>query len=331
MIPHNRPTLGEAEVQAVDDVICSGWVAQGKQVELFENEFCEYLGLDYGHALAVSSCTAATYLALFLSGAQGKAIGMPAYTCTAVRNAVGHVGSEVLVDSREDNPNIDILKLNNESIGYAVIPHMYGILVDTSNLCSNICLIEDCAQSLGAEGHRNGRIKNTAVFSFYATKIMTSGGMGGMLVSRDKGFIKVARDYRDFDQKVDDKRRFNFQMTDIQAAIGRAQLSLLPGFVLRRWEIYNKYKSAGINLLELNEYDVPYRAIMLTENVNNIIEKLSLCGIKVINPMEDFEILQDIESSPVAHAWTSRTISLPIYPSLNDEEIDYIIGEVKKI
>ena len=331
MIPHNKPTLGETEAQVANDIICSGWVAQGQQVDLFENEFCEYLGLDYGHALAVSSCTAATYLALLLSGAIGKPIGMPAYTCTAVRNAVGHIGSEILVDSGSDNPNIDINKLNKEELHYAVVPHMYGIMADVKKVRQDICLIEDCAQSLGAEGHRKGNIRNIGVFSFYATKIMTSGGMGGMLVARDKNLIQEARDYRDFDQKVDDKRRFNFQMTDIQAGIGRVQLRLLPEFVSRRWEIYHKYKSAGINLLPIQEYDVPFRAIMLTDSIGEKINRLASSNIKAINPMEDIEIMQNDELSPVAHGWATKTLSLPIYPSLTDDDVDYIIREVKKL
>ena len=331
MIPHNKPTLGETEAQIANDIICSGWVAQGQQVDLFENEFCEYLGLDYGHALAVSSCTAATYLALLLSGAIGKPIGMPAYTCTAVRNAVGHIGSEILVDSGSDTPNIDINELNNKDLHYAVVPHMYGIMAAVEHIREDIFLIEDCAQSLGAEGHRNGNIRNIGVFSFYATKIMTSGGMGGMLVARDKNLIQEARDYRDFDQKIDDKRRFNFQMTDIQAGIGRVQLSLLPEFISRRWEIYNKYKAAGINLLAVNECDVPFRAIMLTDDIETKINRLASSNIKAINPMENIEIMQNFELSPVAHSWATKTLSLPIYPSLTDDDVDYIIREVKKL
>ena len=331
MIPHNKPTLGAKEKKTISDIVDSGWVAQGPQVELFENEFCEYLGLDYGHALAVSSCTAATYLALLLSGAEGKRIGMPAYTCTAVRNAVGHIGSEILVDSGSDTPNININELNKKDLQYAVIPHMYGIMADVNKVRKEICLIEDCAQSLGAEGHRNGNIRNIGVFSFYATKIMTSGGMGGMLVARDKSLIQEARDYRDFDQKVDKKRRFNFQMTDIQAGIGRVQLSLLPEFISRRWDIYNKYRAAGIKLLAVNECDVPFRAIMITDDVEGKINRLASSNIKAINPMEDIEIMQNSELAPVAHGWATKTLSLPIYPSLTDDDVDYIIREVKKL
>ena len=72
MIQHNKPTLGLSECNIASKIISSGWVAQGNQVELFENEFCEYLGIDYGHAIALSSCTAATYLVLMLAGAKKK-------------------------------------------------------------------------------------------------------------------------------------------------------------------------------------------------------------------------------------------------------------------
>ena len=152
-----------------------------------------------------------------------------------------------------------------------------------------------------------------------------------MIVTKDKSLIQEAKDYRDFDQKADGKYRFNFQMTDIQAGIGRAQLKMLPRFVERRREIYNKYLDARIPMLKLNANDVPFRAIMLTDNIASKISKLEKRGIKAINPMESHEILGNNIEVPIAHNWSLKTLSLPIYPSLTNDEIDYIIREVRRL
>ena len=88
LIPHNKPTLGLEEEEAALRVIRSGWVAKGKEVESFQNEFCEFMGLPKGHAAAVSSGTAALFLALVMLGGSEKNVGSPGYVCSALRNAV---------------------------------------------------------------------------------------------------------------------------------------------------------------------------------------------------------------------------------------------------
>ena len=98
LIPHNKPTLGLEEEEAALRVIRSGWVAKGKEVESFQNEFCEFMGLPKGHAVAVSSGTAALFLALVMSGGKEKNIASPGYVCSALRNAVDmSKGKNVLV------------------------------------------------------------------------------------------------------------------------------------------------------------------------------------------------------------------------------------------
>ncbi len=101
MILHNKPTFGKEEEQAAIRVIRSGWVAQGKEVESFENEFCNYLGLPDGHAVALSSGTAALFMALWVLKAKGKKVAFPVYSCSALRNAVAMTGAdEILSDIR---------------------------------------------------------------------------------------------------------------------------------------------------------------------------------------------------------------------------------------
>ena len=266
-IPHNKPTLGKEEEQAAIRVIRSGWLAQGKEVELFENEFCDFLGLPEGQAVALASGTAALYLALRVLAGKGKRVALPVYGCSSLRHATALAGGrEILIDTGPDSPNIETSLLKEGNVDLAIIPHMFGIPADISNL-KGIDVVEDCAQALGATigGIPVGLFGSLGIYSFYATKLMTSGGQGGMVVSKDKALIAAIRDYREFDQRRDHKERFNLQMTDLQAAIGREQLQKLPNFIIRRADIFKKYQDAGLDLLDTNANNVSpvrYRAVI---------------------------------------------------------------------
>lgn len=335
MIPHNKPTLGVEEEQAAIRVIRSGWVAQGEEVERFENEFCEFLGLPIGHAVALSSGTAALFMALWVLGGKGKKAAYPVYACSALRNAVSLVGADgIVIDTTPNSPNMDLIALKKSGVHIAVIPHMFGIPADISRL-DGIDVIEDCAQSLGAtaKGVKTGLSGKAGIYSFYATKLITSGGNGGMFVSKDKALSDAVRDYREFDQRRDDKRRFNFQMTDLQAAIGREQLKKLPWFLARREEIFSIYKDAGLKLLDsldTNFIPVRYRAVLLTPSPRKNIDSLNNAGVKAIVPVEDWELLREPEKFPSAHRLTKETVSLPLYPSLDNVDVKKIISAVRE-
>jgi len=332
MIPHNRPTIGAEEKEAALRVLNSGWIAQGDEVRQFENEFCEYLGLPEGHAVCVSSGTAALYLALWAVNAKNKKIGMPVYVCSSLRHATALVGGiEVLIDIEKDSPNINIEDLNTHLPDIAIIPHLYGLPVDISKINKSIIVIEDCAQSLGAKlfNEHTGLHGELGIFSFYATKLITSGGQGGMVVSKKKELIELIRDYREFDCRHDWKTRFNFQMTDLQAAIGRAQLKKLPDFLYKREIIFKKYRDSGINLLDVKYHNnlapIRYRAILKTKNPKNIISALSKEEIQAIIPIEDWELLGDKRVYINAYNYALESVSFPCYPSLTFEEQNKII------
>jgi perosamine synthetase len=333
MIPHNKPTIGVEEELAALRVLRSGLLSQGSEIKSFENEFCDFIGLPKGHAIAVSSGTAALYLALWILEGDKKTISFPGYVCSALRNATNMIGgNEEILDIKKESPNIKFEGIKKESI--AIIPHMYGIPVDVTKI-QNMNIIEDCAQSLGAKinGISVGLYGNAGIFSFYATKLMTSGGHGGMYVSKDKKLVDRVRDYREFDYRHDQKKRFNFQMTEIQAAIGREQLKKLPKFLERREEIFQKYKKAGLELLDVGENQnhlspVRYRAVIKTEEPNKIIKTLESVGVKAIVPTEDWELLGKHELLPNAVELSRKTVSLPIYPTLTDQGIDIILSAI---
>ncbi len=329
MIPHNLPTLGREESDAAQRVIASNWLAQGKEVNEFESEFCSFLGIADGHAVAVSSGTAAIYMALWALYAQNKNIAIPAYVCSSLRHAIGMIdGNENIIDVGVNSPNINIEKLEQANPDIAIIPHMFGLPVDFSKL-KNIKIIEDCAQSLGAKinGVSTGLVGDIGIFSFYATKLITSGGQGGMIVSKNIDFINEIKDYREFDCRRDHKKRFNFQMTDLNACIGRVQLKKVNKFIKTRETIFQRYKQAGIELIDSCEFEpVRYRAVMRTKNPTDIIKSLNRAGITAIIPIEDWELLGQL---PIALNLSRSTVSLPIYPSLANDDLEKIINIVR--
>lgn len=335
MIPHNRPTLGTEEETAALRVLRSGNISQGEEVELFENEFCEFVGLPRSYAVAVNNGTAALYLSLWALNGSEKVISFPGYVCSALRHAVGMIRStEKLVDNDENSPNIDINNINRNNADITIIPHMFGIPINLTNLkIPNV--IEDCAQSLGAKvsGKSVGLQADIGIFSFYATKLMTSGGEGGMLVSKNKELIDNVRDFLEFDYRKDQKKRFNFHMTDLHAAIGREQLKKLPNFLSRREEIFQRYKKEDLELLDIGPEQkelspVRYRAILRTKNPKDIINSLTDKGVKAIIPIEEWEILDNPTKFPNAWKLSKETVSLPIYPSLTNHDVDIILSGI---
>jgi len=334
-IPHNRPTLGPEESRAADRVLSTGWVAQGKEVEAFENDFCSFLGLPDGHAVAVSSGTAALFLALWALGARKKQVILPGYACSALRHATAMAGAqELIADTSEGSPNMDVEKVASSPADIAVVAHMYGLPADISKI--RIPVIEDCAQALGASaaGVPVGLRGEVGIQSFYATKLLTSGGQGGMVVSKNRTLADAVRDYRQFDCRRDSKARFNFQMTDLQAAIGRVQLCRLPAFLDTRARIFERYSRSGMELLDSSPLDphhpspVRYRAVLKTASPERALRSLEEAGIGAIVPINDWELLGDPDSLPNALELTRRTVSLPIYPSLSDDAVDRIIATV---
>ncbi|CAN5233215.1 DegT/DnrJ/EryC1/StrS family aminotransferase [soil metagenome] len=337
MIPHNKPTLGEEETLAASRVFASGWLAQGMEVEHFENELCAFLGLPAGHAVALSSGTAALFMSLWVLQAKGKCVAFPAYACAALPNAVAMAGAtECVLDVAAGSPNLDLQIAARSGADILIAPHMYGLPMDLSKL-DNIAVIEDCAQSLGAKvnGIAAGLQTGVGIFSFYATKLITTGGQGGALISRDKSLVDQVRDYREFDCRRDGKHRFNFQMTDLQAAVGRAQLVKLPDWLAQRARLFAIYRDAGLDLLDVEAGQkiepVRYRAVVKTSEPQRVVAALADKGVKAIIPLEDCELLGDGKKFPHALALTRSTVSLPVYPTLAEHDAEKIAHIVRGI
>jgi perosamine synthetase len=196
-------------------------------------------------------------------------------------------------------------------------------------------LIEDVAQSIGARisGRPVGLRGEMGVCSFYATKLMTTGGQGGAVISRDKELIEEVRDYREFDRRDDAKLRFNFQMTDLQAAVGRVQLRRLPEFIGFREKWFAMYRDEGLDLVDesLRVQPVRYRIVMRCTRPDRAISAFAAAGIQSIIPIEEGELLDDSARYPAALALSNTTVSLPAYPGLREEDVARIACAAKEV
>ena len=270
MIPIARPYLRAEEAEAAAAVVRSGWLTQGPEVAAFEREFANAVGAP--HACAVSNCTTALHLALLALGvAPGDEVITVSHTFIATANAIRQCGAvPVFVDIEADGYNID-----PSAIAGAITPltravlcvHQMGMPCDLGAVLAvararGLPVIEDAACAIGSEIRLDGvwqRIgapaADIACFSFHPRKVLTTGD-GGMLTTRDPDIDARFRLWRQHGMSVPDRLRhearsvifedypvtgFNYRMTDIQAAVGRAQLRRLPEIVARRRALAEAY------------------------------------------------------------------------------------------
>jgi perosamine synthetase len=259
-IPISKPLIGPREKELVLDALDSGWVSSiGKYIDEFESNFARYCGTKY--ALAVSNGTTGLHLALAALGLKaGDEVIVPDLTFVATANAVAYTGATpVLADIDADTLCIDPESVKSliTARTKAIMPvHLYGHPADMDALAAigeahGIDIIEDAAEAHGAEykGRRVGGIGKCGVFSFYGNKIITT-GEGGMLTTNDRKFYERARRLRDHAMSLErryfhEERGFNYRITNLQAALGVAQLERIDDFLGRRTEIMGWY-NAGI-------------------------------------------------------------------------------------
>ncbi len=337
-IPHNKPSIDESEVNAIREVLKSGWIVQGEKVELFENEICNYIGLKNGSAVALSNGTSALYLALKILGVQSftDEVIIPNYVCSALLNAIFMNNAKpIIVDVDMNDFNIsynEIKKKININTKAIIIPHTFGVPANVHEMKElNIPIIEDCAQALGSKINNRhvGQFGDIAIFSFYATKLITT-GQGGMFVSKISEYFERAKDYIDYDMRKDYYPRFNFQMTDIQGAIGIIQLNKFNTFLKKRETIANEYikickkKNWDYQKVKYPDFKQNWYRFVLKGKHDFIIklkEVLIKSGIICVIPIEKWQLLNiylklnpmDFKNSVEI---TETTLSLPIFPDL---------------
>jgi dTDP-4-amino-4,6-dideoxygalactose transaminase len=259
------PDVGDVERQLLLEALDSNWIAPlGPQVDAFEREIADYLNV--GSAVALSSGTAALHLALLALGVgTGDEVLVPTLTFAATANAVVYVGARpVFIDSDHATWNMDPALLAEELEARAqhgrmpaavVVVDLYGRCADWEAIqttCNryDVPIVDDAAEALGAayQGRRAGAFGACGVLSFNGNKIMTTSG-GGMLVSTHGGLVDRARHLatqaRDPAPHYEHSEvGFNYRLSNLLAAMGRAQLRRLPAMAQRRAEINMRYRAA---------------------------------------------------------------------------------------
>ncbi len=364
MIFHSKPTLTKEDSSAVSKVINSGYISQGETVARFESELAKYIGVKGG--AAVSSGTAAIHLSLIALGVkEGDYVAMPTYVCPALLNAINYVGANpLLIDINPDSYNIspvDLKKKLTKKTRAVIVPHIFGLPADIKDILSiGIPVIEDCAQSVGAayNGKKVGSFGHCAIFSFYATKVMTT-GEGGMVVSDSDKILEKIRDLREYDHKPNYIVRYNYKMTDLQAAIGISQLKRLDSFISRRRNIASSYtkRFSKIGISTPSVYPerghIFFRyvikksgqcSVLSGQKLEDDLRFFEANGVKCMRPI--FKPIHRYLTPPPSapsqggdkwgggfpetdRAW-NELISIPIYPSLGDSEVKKILRVTEK-
>lgn len=352
-VPITAPHIGEAEREAASRVLLSGHLAQGLEVAEFENEFAEVV--DGRQCVAVNSGTSALLLALLAAGVRrGDEVIVPSFSVAATANAVSLAGATpVFADIRPDDWCLDpdSAAATVTSRTAAIVPvHLYGQPARMRELRAvadryGLLLIEDAAQAHAArdeDGRLAGAIGDAAAFSFYATKNMTT-GEGGMVVARDADVARRARMLRDHGEQ----ERYNsaivgysMAMTDMAAAIGRAQLRSLPAWNERRranaavlTEALRGVPGVKPPVVRTGVHHVFHLYTVDCDDRDRIRTLLSTDGIETgiyypvpVHRQPAFQAAADLPQTDRAAA---RVLSLPVHPAVQRNDLERIAAVVQ--
>jgi dTDP-4-amino-4,6-dideoxygalactose transaminase len=369
------PQIGEEEIQGVVDVMRSGWLGTGPKTAQFERDFAAYKGVE--NAAALNSCTAALHLSILACGVGpgDEVITTPMTFCASV-NAIIHAGATpVLADIDPRTLNIDPARLAEKITPRTkaiLIVHFAGRPAEMDEICElarkhGLKLIEDCAHAIETEyrGRKAGTFGDFGCFSFYVTKNVIT-GEGGMVLARSQedhdririlGLHGMSRDawkrfsdagYKHY-QVVEAGYKYN--MMDLQAVIGVAQLRRVEQSWLRREQIWNQYQRAFADLrvalpadaapdtrhayhlytLQISDQAPVSRDRFLDEMT---ARKIGV-GVHYLSipehPYYQERYGWNPEHFPAATEVGRRTVSLPLSPKMTDEDVQDVIDAVREV
>jgi dTDP-4-amino-4,6-dideoxygalactose transaminase len=328
-VPHNRLTHGPEESGAVAAVVASGQWAAGERVTELERRLAARAGI--AHAVCVGSGLAALRLSLHALGVgPGARVAVPAYSCVALANAALSLGADPIpVEVERGTWNIDPAAVGRADAVVAV--HTFGARARLAELGGGAPLVEDCAHAFGLPGLGSGA--DMAILSFYATKLLGA-GEGGAVLTGSAELAENVRAHRDYTDLPADGTRGNDKPTDLMAALALAQLDRLDAMLEARTRLAGRYREllqpAGDILgLPLESPDrVWYRYAIELRGLaaGEAIARLARAGVHAAEPVHDWR--PPGSSVPVADAAYRSLLSLPLYPTLADEEQERVADAV---
>ena len=358
--PIAEPDIGELEIQYVTDAVRSGWVSSlGRYVEEFERGFADFC--HSRHAVSTANGTVALHLTLAALGiGPGDEVIVPTLTFIATASAVIYAGAvPVFVDSEPHtwclNPGAVERAITPRT--RAIIPvHLYGHPADMDPILDsasrhNLIVIEDAAESHGAtyKGRMTGGLGNAGIFSFYGNKLITS-GEGGMLVTNDSALADRANFLHDHAMRPETRYYhseigYNYRITNLQAALGLAQLRRASDLIARKRHIMGWYREflGDREDLKLNP-SMPWAessfwmvCALLSSRLDptSMMTELRASGIdsrpffKPLHTLPPTKKYNSGNQFPIAEDLSRRGLSLPCGVKLNRQDVEFICSKVK--
>ena len=379
-VPIARTSLTEAEIQSVLGPLRSGWLVQGPKVREFEEKWSAFTSAK--HSIAVTSCTTALHLSLAALGfGPGDEAIVPALTWIATANVVEHLGGKVVFcDIDLETFNLDVAELENKITPRtkAILPvHLFGLSADMAPINRiakqhGLWVVEDAACGFGSRYHGQhvGTLGDTGCFSFHPRKAITT-GEGGMITTNDDALAEKLRRLRDHGAAMTDLQRhlgarpylladhpeagYNQRMTDIQAALGAAQMDRAADIISERQRLAKRYDDAFTKLpwlttpAHVNDLEHSYQSYpclfnpesITTESIprinqarNDWMDRLQKAGISTrpathaVHMLTFYKEKYGTEPSDFPRAWAANdcSISLPLFHGMTELEQDYVIS-----
>ena len=354
-----QPTITEEDIEEVVRVLRSGWLVLGEETKKFEKGLAEYLGVS--DVILTNSCACSLQMLFSLLGLKegDEVITTPLSYVSTVSPALHHGAKPVFVDVEEKTGLITpeaVEAVITDKTKMILPVHLYGQMVDMKGMKEvadkhNLLLVEDAAHAVEAErdGVRSGALSHGGTFSFHVAKSIVT-GTGGALAVNDPDLADKARVMRhDGVRNVGNVRRmemlgYKYLATEFQASLLSNQLKRIDSQWARRKEIYEKYSKAFDEVgIKYNQV-IPgskhaYHMIVIWVDPSKraeIREKLSVAGVGTSVHYDPIHLEPYYKDNfgfkegdfPVAEKLGASTITLPMYPSLTDEEQDYVIGQV---